>query len=114
MPWRAAPDHRVEDAEQAAHAGDQGDLLGASAIDQGLVMPADHRVPADRRERRHEQHVAHIDPATGDGAPAAHLSGVAIDGSNTDESGDTTAVELTEFGQIGDQGMGRDVADAGN
>ena len=40
-------------------------------------------------------------------APAAHLPGVAIDRRDTDEGGDTTAIELAEFRQIGDQRMRR-------
>jgi hypothetical protein len=47
-------------------------------------------------ERGRPKKVA-LDPATGDGALAAHLSGVAIDWRDTDKSGDTAAVELTEF-----------------
>ena len=31
LPWCFGPDDRVEDAEEAPHAGDEGDLLGASA-----------------------------------------------------------------------------------
>ena len=53
-------------------------------------------------------------PSTGDGSLAAHLSGVAVDRRDTDEGSDTTAVELTEFGQIGDEGVGGDIADTGN
>jgi hypothetical protein len=48
------------------------------------------------------------------GAPAAHMSGVAIDRRDTNESGDTTAVELTEFGQIGDPGVCGDIGDTRN
>jgi hypothetical protein len=45
---------------------------------------------------------------------AAHLSGVAVDRRDTDEGSDTTAIELTKFGQIGDQSVCGDIADAGN
>ena len=114
LPWCLRPDDCIEDAEEASHAGDEGDLLGASAFDQALVMLADDRVPPDRGERCHVQSIANVDPATGDGSLAAHLSGVAIDRCDTDESSDTTAVELTEFGQIGDQGVCGDIADTGN
>ena len=64
--------------------------------------------------QRVAESVANVDPATGDGAPAAHLSGVAIDRRDTNESSDTTAVELAEFGQIGDQGLCGDIADTRN
>ena len=77
-------------------------------------MLADDGVPTDRGKRCHIESIADVGPATGDGALAAHLSGVAIDRRDTDESSDTTAVELTEFGQIGDEGVGGDIADTGN
>ncbi len=77
-------------------------------------MLADDGVPTGRGERCHIESIANIGPATGDGALAAHLSGVAIDRRDTNESGDTAAIELTEFGQIGDQGVCGDVADTRN
>jgi len=51
---------------------------------------------------------ADIGPATGDRSLAAHLPGVSIDRC------DTTAIELAEFGQIGDQGVRGDISDARN
>jgi hypothetical protein len=77
-------------------------------------MLADDGVPTGSGKRCHIESIANVGPATGDGAPAAHLSGVAIDRGDTNESGDTTAVELTEFGQIGDQGVCGDIADTWN
>jgi hypothetical protein len=43
---------------------------------------------------------------------AAHLPGVSIDRRDTDESSNTTAIELAEFGQIGDQRVCGDIANA--
>jgi hypothetical protein len=45
---------------------------------------------------------------------AAHLAGVAIDRRNADESSETAAVELAEFGQIGNQRVRGDIANARN
>ena len=80
----------------------------------GFVMFADDRVPSDRGERCHIESIANVSTATGDGSPAAHLPGVAIDRCDTNESGDTAAVELAEFGQISDKGVRGDIADARN
>ena len=71
-------------------------------------------VPADRGKRCHIKSTANAGPAAGDGPFAAHLTGVAIDRSDTDESGDTRSIELAEFGQIGDQGVGGNIADTWN
>jgi hypothetical protein len=59
---------------------------------------ADDGVPADCGKCRHIQSIAHVAPAAGDGLFAAHLAGVAIDWCDTDESGETSTVELPEFG----------------
>ena len=77
-------------------------------------MLADDRVPTGRGKSCHIESVANVGPATGDGSLAAHLSGVAIDRCDTNESGDTTAIELAEFGQIGDQGVCGDISDTWN
>jgi hypothetical protein len=50
--------------------------------------------------------------AAGDGSPAAHLSGIAIDRGDTDKRGDTAPIELAEFRQIGDQSARGNVSDA--
>ena len=50
--------------------------------------------------------------AAGDGSSAAHLSGIAIDRGNAYKSGYAAAVELAEFGQIGDQSARGDLSDA--
>jgi hypothetical protein len=66
------------------------------------VMLTDDRVPTGRGKRCHVVGITNVGPAAGDSAPAAHLSRVAIDRRDTNESNDMTAVELTELGQIGD------------
>lgn len=48
------------------------------------------------------------------GAVAAHCAGVAIDGRYPDQRGEAAAVDAAEFGQLGDQRVGGDPADAGN
>src|SRR4051794_14552300 len=47
FPWGTGPEDGVEDAEEAAHAGDDGNLFGAAAGDELLVVGLEHRVPAD-------------------------------------------------------------------
>jgi len=56
-------------------------------------MLADDRVPTGRGKRCHIESVTNISPATGNGSLAAHLPRVSIDRRDTNESGDTTAVE---------------------
>lgn len=65
-------------------------------------MLLDDGVPTDRDQGRHIGDIANDGPAAGDGSPAAHLSGLAIDQGETDEGGDPPAIELAEFGQVGD------------
>ena len=77
-------------------------------------MFADDRVPPDRGKRCHIESIANVGPAAGDGSLAAPLTGVTIDRRDPDESSDTTSIELAEFGQIGDQGVGGNIADTWN
>ena len=77
-------------------------------------MFADHRVPPDCGERCHVQSIANVSAATGDGSLAAHLSRVAIDRRDTDESSDTATVELAELRKISDQSVRGDIANTRN
>src|SRR5215217_8884919 len=112
LPWCFGPDDRIEDAQEATHAGDECDLLGAPAFDQALVMLADDGVPADSGEGGHIEGITNVGSPTGDRASTTHLPGIAVDRRDPDESGDTAPIELTEFGQIGNQDERGDVADA--
>src|SRR3954471_13616730 len=78
FPWGTGPEDGVEDAEEAAHAGDDGDLFGAAAGDELLVVGLEHRVPADGGEGRHVEDIADGGPAACDGPVAAHLAAVAV------------------------------------
>jgi hypothetical protein len=46
-PWRSGPDDGVEHAEEASHAGDDGDHLRPAARGELPVVRLDGRVPAD-------------------------------------------------------------------
>src|SRR5690242_15239008 len=48
LPWGIGPHDSIQDSEHAPHARNKCDLLGAAAVDQALVVPANDRVPADR------------------------------------------------------------------
>ena len=77
-------------------------------------MLGDDRVPPDRGKRCHIQGTADFAPTAGDGSFAAHLCGVAVDRRGADQASNTAAIERTEFGQIGDQGVGGDAAGTRN
>ena len=74
-------------------------------------MGLENGVPADGDGGRHVEDVADGRSAARDGPVAAHRPGVAVDRSDADDRGEAAAVEAPEFGQLGDQGAGGDVAD---
>jgi hypothetical protein len=48
LPWGFRPNDRVEDAQQAPDAGDQGDLLGPPSGDERIVVGLQDGVASDR------------------------------------------------------------------
>jgi len=53
LPWGLGPDDGIEDAEQASHACDERDFLGAPPFHQSFVVLANDRVPTGRRQSCH-------------------------------------------------------------
>ena len=112
LPWRLGPDDCVEDAKEASHACDKRDLFGSPALDQGLVVLADDGIPPGGRQGCHVEGVSDFGATTSDQSSASHLTGVAIDWGDADESCDAPSIELAQFGQISDQRSRRDLPDA--
>jgi hypothetical protein len=65
-------------------------------------------------ESGHLQDAAHGGAAAGDRPVAPPGAAVAIDRSAADEGGNPGSIEAAELGQLGDQGAGGDLADAGH
>lgn len=91
------PGHGVENGEQLAHAGDDGDLLGFTAVHQALVVSADHGVVARGDDGCHIQGMAHLGAATLDTPTPAQPAGITGHRGDAHEGGDLAAVQATEL-----------------
>ena len=68
----------------------------------------------DRDQAGHVERRPDFDTATLDLALTAIVAAVPVHRGNPGQGGDLVAIDLAEFGQLGDQGAGDDIADAGH
>src|SRR6476659_1116657 len=114
LPWATVSKHGVEDREELAHGGGEGDFPGAAGRHEALVKGPDRRVVLDRRQGGHVQHAPDVGPAAPDHPAPAEGSAVTGDWRQAGQGRDAAAVEPPQFRQIGDEGTGGDGADAGD
>jgi len=81
-------------------------------LSESIGESLDDGIAASGGEGRHVEDTADGFSSAADGAFALVLSAVAIEGSQADEGGDLLAVELSQFGDIGDEGGGGDAAES--
>src|SRR6185503_16039896 len=106
VPRLIAAEHGIENREQFSHASGDGDFFKFASGDQSLMKTANDRVRADSRERSHIQNTTNIRTSGLDVASPPIESGIAIERSNTNQSGYLMAVELTQLRQARQHRMG--------
>ena len=89
-------------------------FLGLPSSTRTFVEALENRVVLGGDEGGHVEAGADLGAAAPDGAPAAHGTAVPVEGGDADQGGDLPSVEAAEFGQVGDQGAGGGLADAGH
>src|SRR5262249_2896258 len=87
-PASAVAQHRIEDDEQPAHAGDEGDLLAFALGEEALIEGGDGGIAANRRERRHVEGVADARAAAGNVPLPTPGAARAREGCHADEGAD--------------------------
>jgi hypothetical protein len=97
-PCSLIPEDRVQDGEQLAHAGDQGDLTGLARREETLVKCSDDGVVRDGGNCRHVEGHACRRSSSSDVARQTPLAAVDVVRRETSESRDLLAVELSELG----------------
>ena len=108
------PDDGVEDCQELPDAGDDGDFLGLSSLDEPGVMALSSWVASGGDKCGHVHRVADVGSSAADHAVAAPCPGIAIERRDADERGELAAVERAQFGQFGDEGARRDRPYSGN
>src|SRR5215210_6502071 len=106
IPVGAGAEHDVEDGEEFADAGDDGDLVELAGGDEAVVEGAHGRIEADGGAGGHPEAGADGGAATGAAALATRGATSAIERSDTDEGGDGLAVQASQLGQVQDQQRG--------
>src|SRR6266571_1842512 len=97
----------VEDGEELAHGGGEGNFAGTPGGDQALIEGTDGRVVFGGGKGGHVENAANAGAAAGNHASAPKGAAIAGKGGEADEGGDASAIETTQFGQIGDEGASR-------
>ncbi len=107
-------EHRVQDRQQFAHTGGQGDLGRFAGRPQPLVERFDHGITPAGGDRGHVQHRPDPGPPAEDHAPPPALARIAIERADPNQRADLPPVQGPQFGQRGQQGHRSHRADAGD
>ena len=108
IPFLAARQHGVEDADQLAHAGDEGDLGFLALGDEALVASLEHRIMLScGAQNRHEQELPQLVPSTLDVAFAPAPTTVSVEGSHSEQGCSGLAIDEAELWQEGDEACRR-------
>lgn len=116
LPGGVRFDHCVEDHEQFPHAGGDDHLEGFSGSFESLGELFDGGVEPHGGEAGHVQGAADVGSSAPDHASSSELPAVTVEGSDSDQGCDLLAVELSQFGEFGQQGgtgSGPDSGDGG-
>ena len=106
FPWFVVFEECVEDDEQFAHAGGDDDLEGLSGLFESVGEFFDDGVVAFGGECGHVEGATDGGPSSPGGAFSLESSAVSVGGGESDEGSDFLPVELSEFGQFGEQDGG--------
>ena len=98
--------HGVQDREQLAHAGGQGDLRRFARGSQALIQPFAYRVVPDSDPRAHGQGSPDRGATAPHGAGPPQGSPVSIAGGYTDPRGEALAAQGAQLRQVEPQGPG--------
>ena len=114
LPETILAEQGVEQADELAHDGDEGDLGRLAAGEESFVEGLGRGFATDCGQGRHGEQVARLGAAAADGAAAAVLAGVAVEGSEAEEGSGLAAAEGAELGHVGAEAGGGDGAAAGD
>ena len=105
-PWRVALEDEVCGLDELAHDGDDGDLLGLSALDEALGEGSEAVIAAPCGHGGEVEHAAWPAAPAGDEAQTFPLAAVAVVGSHADQGGGLAPAQGAEFGHPHHQGGG--------
>lgn len=101
-------EHGVQDDEELAHTGSNSNFGLFASLFESIAESLEDGIVF------HSANGGHIESASQGGAPSCNVSWTVMDaalivhGCDSDECGDLLPIELSEFGQFGDECRGRD------
>lgn len=104
----------VEDGNEFACDGDEGELLSLAGRDKAIVEGLESGVEASTGNGAHVEHGADVRTAAGDDALPLPLTGLASERSKAGETGGFLGIEGAEFGHDSDEGVRDARSDTGN
>src|SRR5207302_7531657 len=115
IPFLTASDHDVEDDDQLAHAGDEGDLLLLALGNQAIVESLEYGVVLGRGPKAsHVEEIADLAASALDVAFAAPAAAVVIVRRGAEQGGTDLVIDLTQFRHFCDQSGGSSLGKAGH
>jgi len=114
IPGLAGPEDGVEEDQEFPHTGHQGHFGRFACLAEAVVELLDDGIEAGGSQGSHVEDVSDLEPAAPDGPMAMEASAVPVQGCDADQGGDLASIELSEFGQVGQQTSGRLLPDAGH
>jgi hypothetical protein len=114
VPGLAGPEDGVEEDQEFPHTGHQGHFGRFACLAEAVVELLDDGIEAGGSQGSHVEDVSDLEPAAPDGPMAMEASAVPVQGCDADQGGDLASIELSEFGQVGQQTSGRLLPDAGH
>ena len=112
LPEAVLAEEGVEQADEPTHDGHKGGLVGLAVGGEALVAGLGGRLATDRGQGSHVEQMAGLGAAPPDGAVAAVLAGVAVEGGEAQQRGGLMAAEGAEFGHVGTEASSVDRAEA--
>lgn len=114
FPFGVIFDHDVEDGEKFSETGNESEFEGFSFFREPLIEGLDDGIAT------HGGDGGHVEDGTNTGSSSPHgsslrgLAAISIEGRDTDECGDLLAIQLSEFGQFGNERCRRSGSDPGD
>ena len=107
-------EHGVEDDQQLAHAGCEGQFIRFASSHQPLVEVPDDGIVATGHQSSHVQDCADPGASAPNGTSASQCATVPVEGSLSHQGGDLPAVQGAQFRQVGQEGERELLSNAGD
>lgn len=100
IPFLVLFEHRIQDGQQFAHAGNQGHFFGLTCGNQTRIKRLYHRVKTGCHKRSHVQCGSHASPSAKYGSSPSHCTRVPVYQGDANKRTDLTSGETPQLGNL--------------